>query len=98
MSKVLGLSVFTYRYVDSPRQTKGSAIEIAEAYRKKKKEEEKLLREEERQKAKKVAKMINAQEHGGASVSGGSGSSSRKSRKLSPLPVSSLVKLVGKKI
>ena len=59
--------------------SKGSALEIAEAYKMKKREENRhLLRDDERHKAKKLTKMINSShDHGKAS-----------GRHLSPLPVS----------
>ena len=65
------------RYGHVSKQSKGSALEIAEAYKKKKIVEDKLLREEEKQKTKKLTKMLNSQDH-----------KKMSSRRLSPLPVS----------
>lgn len=59
--------------------SKGSALDIAEAYKMRKREEnEHLLRDDERHKAKKLTKMINSSHDRDM----GSG------MKLSPLPVS----------
>ena len=64
------------------RGSKGSAIDIALAYKKKKLEEEGMLRDEDKIKAKKVAKMINSQDS--------KSSNSSSSKRMSPLLSSSV--------
>ena len=61
--------------------SKGSAVEIAEAYRRKRLETERMLHSEGKVKARRLAKMLN---------SSSSTTSRDHNSKLSPLPVSIL--------